>query len=189
MAMAYIKLFFDWMDVTSPLTSEEKGRLVDALILHAKDGSGEELLTGNERYTFPVLRRRLDNDARRYARRCAGLRKKEDKEDKEDEEDYEDYEDKEDYEDEEPSDFRERNTHWKTSIMARKSEAQRLVDHCISENLPCSGMNSLFDELLSAMEGGLSPAELLTCCQRADARSLGLEIYTAMKRRGVGVRA
>lgn len=190
MAMAYIKVFFDWTEITALLSAEEKGRLIDALVCYGRDGSTEALLTGNERFVFAALTKRLDADKRRYERACAsraraGLRKKEDQEDYEDYEDQEDYEDYEDYEDDKPSVSRERNEHWRTSIMARKAEAQRLVDACIFEKLPCRGLKDLFDQILQAMENGLSPGKILDCCRRSEAHTLGLELYIAMKDRGL----
>lgn len=194
MAMAYIKIFFNWLEVTRLLSHEEKGRLIDAMVCYARDGSGEDLLTGSERVLFPQFQAHIDNAAAKYARACeektshagACLRNQESRiEESRIEERRIEEEDQE----MNPTILQKIDENWRTSGRARGAAAQLLVDHCISENLPCSGMNSLFDELLSAMEGGLSPAELLSCCQRADARSLGLEIYTAMKRRGVGVRA
>lgn len=183
--MKYIKLFYEWIDSTCTLAADEKGRLIDAMVLFARDGV-EVDLPGNERFIFPMFRLQLERDRDSYARsreENARSRKEKDKEKEEEKEEDEEQEYNE------PSVLQKIDENWRTSGRARGAAAQLLVDHCISENLPCSGMNSLFDELLSAMEGGLSPAELLTCCQRADARSLGLEIYTAMKRRGVGVRA
>lgn len=197
MAMAYIKLYHDWIEITGSLTHEEKGRMTDALIEYSRGGDWQQLLTGNERHLFPLLRARIDRSVERYERACerreelnrayARLRKQETRKQETSEQENKNQETRN--QETEPSVLQKIDENWRTSGRARGAAAQLLVDHCISENLPCSGMNSLFDELLSAMEGGLSPAELLTCCQRADARSLGLEIYTAMKRRGVGVRA
>lgn len=75
MALCYIKLFYDWLEVTAELTFEEKGRLIDALVAYAR---GEERrLTGNERFVFPMFRSQIDRDAAAYAevsakRRSAG---------------------------------------------------------------------------------------------------------------------
>lgn len=64
MSRCYIRLFFDWSDLTHELTLEEKGRLIDGAIAYAR---GDPVsLDGNERFVFPVLRTRIDRDKEKY---------------------------------------------------------------------------------------------------------------------------
>lgn len=190
MAMSYIRLYYSWPEQTQALSFEEKGRLVDCMMQYAQGGAWEELLTGNERFLFPVFKRQLDNAAAKYAQACAHLKNKDERREVERSEverseDGRREDERSEGEEEKPISSRERNEHWRTSIMARKAEAQRLVDACIFEKLPCRGMKDLFDQILSAMETGLSPEEILACCRRSDGQNLGLEIYMAMKKRGL----
>lgn len=174
--MKYIKLFYEWIDSTCTLADDEKGRLIDAMVLFARDGV-EVDLPGNERFVFPMFRLQLERDRDSYARsreENARSRKEKEEEKEEDEE-----------QETEPSVLQKIDENWRTSARARGAAAQLLVDHCISGNLPCGAMHSLHDEILGAMEAGLSPADILSCCRRADGRSLGLELYTAMKQRGM----
>ena len=183
MAMAYIKLYHDWVEITESLTYEEKGRMTDALIEYSRGGDWQQLLTGNERHLFPLLRARIDRSVERYERACerreeinrayARLRKQETSEQENKNQETE------------PPVLQKIDDNWRTSARARGAAAQLLVDHCISVKLPCGAMQNLHDEILGAMESGLSPAEILACCRRADARGLGLELYTAMKKRGM----
>lgn len=65
MSRCYIKLFFDWSDLTHELTPEEKGRLIDGVIAYAR---GDPVsLDGNERFVFPALSTRIDRDNEKYA--------------------------------------------------------------------------------------------------------------------------
>lgn len=65
MPRCYIKLFFDWSDLTHELTAEEKGRLIDGVIAYAR---GDPVsLDGNERFVFPALSTRIDRDNENYA--------------------------------------------------------------------------------------------------------------------------
>ena len=88
----------------------------------------------------------------------------------------------------EPSVLKKIENNWRTSARARGGAAQLLVDFCLSENLPCGGMKNLFAELLSAMETGLRPEEILACCRASGGTNLGYELYAAMKKRGLSAR-
>lgn len=179
--MKYIKLFYDWIDSTCSLADDEKGRLIDAMVIYARDGVEVEL-PGNERFVFPVFRLQLDRDRDCYARSREDYARS--REDKDQDKDKDKDKDK-DQEYNEPPVLQKIDDNWRTSARARGAAAQLLVDHCISVKLPCGAMQNLHDEILGAMESGLSPAEILACCRRADARGLGLELYTAMKKRGM----
>lgn len=56
----YIPVFLDWLEETQELNSQEKGRLIDALVTYARGGDWQEQIKGNERYVFPVFRGKID---------------------------------------------------------------------------------------------------------------------------------
>lgn len=60
MADKYVPIFFDWIEATQELKAQEKGRLIDAIVLYARGGDWSELLEGNERYVFPMFRLQID---------------------------------------------------------------------------------------------------------------------------------
>ena len=60
MAMEYVPIFFDWVEVTGELNDQEKGRLIDAIVLYAQGGEWQERIKGNEKYLFPAFRRQID---------------------------------------------------------------------------------------------------------------------------------
>lgn len=71
MALTYIKLYHDFLDEAQPLTDVELGRLVRAMLSHARgDAQPEALLTGNERFLFPRWRLQIDRDADAYDQLC-----------------------------------------------------------------------------------------------------------------------
>lgn len=190
MAMSYIRIYYDWTEATRMLTHEEKGRLIDALVHYARDGEGGAMLSGNERYVFPTFQRQLDREARYYANVCrhnakasragAFFKDKDKDQDKEKEKD----EDKDKYEDQEPSVLKNIDDSWRTSARARGAVAQRLVETCISENLPCGAAKNLHDVILQALEAEVEPEEILNCCRDAGRSGLGRLLYEAMCRRG-----
>ncbi len=60
MARDYVPVSFDWIEETKELNDQEKGRLIDAVVLYACGGDWEERIKGNERYLFPALMKRID---------------------------------------------------------------------------------------------------------------------------------
>lgn len=64
MARSYIKVFFDWNEVTAELTDAEKGRLIGAMLAYARGDPYQ--LPGNERFVFPAFKAQLDRDAAAY---------------------------------------------------------------------------------------------------------------------------
>lgn len=56
----YVPVFFDWVQVTEELNDQEKGRLIDAIVLYAQGGDWQDRIKGNERYLFPAFRRQID---------------------------------------------------------------------------------------------------------------------------------
>ncbi len=76
MAMRFVKLFYDFLDDVEMLEMEERGRLVTAMLLHARgEAVPDGLLAGNERFLFPAFRAQLDRDAEAYRRRVETSRK------------------------------------------------------------------------------------------------------------------
>lgn len=76
---AYLKLFYDFVETTSRLSYEEKGRLVEAMIIYARDGVETEAMVGNETFLFPVFKSQIDRDREAYEsisekRRTAGAK-------------------------------------------------------------------------------------------------------------------
>ena len=186
MGMAYVRIFFDWLEATQALNYEEKGRLIDGIIRYAREPEADLKLTGNERFVFPTFMQQLERDTANYEKACkrasynarAGALFKDKDEDKDKEKD----EDEDKYEDREPSVLKIDNN-WRTSARARGAVAQKIVDAALSEGLPCSGNRNLHELILEAMEEGLEPELILECCRRADALSLGLLLYEEEKRR------
>ena len=60
MAEKYVPIFFDWIEATQELNDQEKGRLIDAIVLYARGGDWQDRIKGNERYAFPVFRLQVD---------------------------------------------------------------------------------------------------------------------------------
>lgn len=56
----YIPVFLDWTEATQELNSQEKGRLIDAMVMYARGGDWQEQIKGNERYVFPMFRGQID---------------------------------------------------------------------------------------------------------------------------------
>lgn len=56
MAKPYVPIFFDWLEVTGELTDDEKGRLIDAIVMYAAGMEYKERMTGAERVLFPAYK-------------------------------------------------------------------------------------------------------------------------------------
>ena len=56
----YVPIFFDWVEVTGELNAQEKGRLIDAIVLYAQGVDWQEQIKGNERYLFPAFKKQID---------------------------------------------------------------------------------------------------------------------------------
>ena len=56
----YVPIFYDWVEVTGELNAQEKGRLIDAIVLYAQGGDWQEQIKGNERYLFPAFKKQID---------------------------------------------------------------------------------------------------------------------------------
>lgn len=62
MAKEYVPIFFDWLDVTQDLTTEEKGNLIDAVVAYASGQEYEHLLSGGCRIAFRFLKGQVDRN-------------------------------------------------------------------------------------------------------------------------------
>lgn len=60
MAQHYTPIWDDWAEVTQELNDQEKGRLIDAIVVYDNGGDWQERIKGNERYVFPGYRARID---------------------------------------------------------------------------------------------------------------------------------
>jgi len=78
MAKEYVPIYLDWTENTQDLTAEEKGNLIDAVILYASGQEYEHLLTGGTKIAFRFMKGQIDrNSAISDARAKAGSNKKE----------------------------------------------------------------------------------------------------------------
>ena len=64
MAEPYYPLYFNWIEDTQELNDQEKGRLIDAIVLYARGDDWQERIKGNERYVFPIYKNQLDRARR-----------------------------------------------------------------------------------------------------------------------------
>lgn len=64
MAEPYYILYFNWIEDTQELNDQEKGRLIDAIVLYARGDDWQERIKGNERYVFPIYKNQLDRARR-----------------------------------------------------------------------------------------------------------------------------
>ncbi len=60
MAETYVPIYLDWTEVTEELNDQEKGRLIDAIVLYKAGGDWQDRIKGNERYLFPAFRKQMD---------------------------------------------------------------------------------------------------------------------------------
>jgi len=69
MAEPYYPLYFNWIEDTQELNDQEKGRLIDAIVLYARGDDWKDRIKGNERYVFPIYQNQLER-----ARRLSAVR-------------------------------------------------------------------------------------------------------------------
>ena len=60
MAKRSVPVFEDWIETTRELNDQEKGRLIDAMVLYLRGGDWQERIKGNERYLFPAFQGQID---------------------------------------------------------------------------------------------------------------------------------
>lgn len=63
----FIRIYESWKEETEQLTDEEKGRLIDALVDYAITRQ-EAKLTGNERFVYPGLVKRIRRETETHER-------------------------------------------------------------------------------------------------------------------------
>jgi len=186
MGMAYVRIFYDWLEITGGLSEDEKGRLIDGIIRYARDGEIVDL-PGGEKFLFPIFIQRQDRDIKKYQQKCerephayarTSLSNKE-------------LSNKElsnkESSNKEPSVLKI-NNNWRTSARARGAVAQQIVDIALLEELPCAGFKNLHENIQDYMEQGLEPEEILSCCRQADGINLGSLLYSALQERGLRAR-
>ncbi len=62
---SYIKIFYDFPEVTGELSDAERGRLIVAMVNYAATGEVPKM-TGAEKYIFPAMKAQLDREASDY---------------------------------------------------------------------------------------------------------------------------
>ena len=65
MGLAYLQIFQDKQELLSPFTREEKGELLEAMMMYAFQGQEIELET-NARYIWPVFRQMIDQSCKAF---------------------------------------------------------------------------------------------------------------------------
>ena len=60
MAQEYVPVFWDWIEVTGELNDQEKGRLIDAMVMYSRGGDWQDRIKGNERYLFPAFQMQIE---------------------------------------------------------------------------------------------------------------------------------
>ena len=66
MAQEYVPVFWDWIEVTGELNDQEKGRLIDAMVMYSRGGDWQDRIKGKERYLFPAFQQQI-NRARKLS--------------------------------------------------------------------------------------------------------------------------
>ena len=60
MALEYVPVFWNWIEVTGELNDQEKGRLIDAMVMYSRGGDWQDRIKGNERYLFPAFQMQIE---------------------------------------------------------------------------------------------------------------------------------
>lgn len=71
MAKPYVPIFYDWLKVTEELEDDEKGRLIDAIVMFAAGMDYKERLTGAERVLFPAYKASMERAGEKSRKRAA----------------------------------------------------------------------------------------------------------------------
>ena len=58
----YVPIYFDWLEQTQDLDPEEKGNLIDAVILYASGHECDHLLNGGAKIAFRFLKGQIDRN-------------------------------------------------------------------------------------------------------------------------------
>lgn len=67
--MKYVKIFTDFTEDIEDLEDDEKGRLFDAILNYAKDGTNPSFV-GNERFKWGTARKQINAQRKSYEHRC-----------------------------------------------------------------------------------------------------------------------
>ena len=70
MGRSHLKVFFDFDEITSRLSEEEKGQLLLAMFRYAKDGT-EMQLEGKADVLWPMIKKNIDEEIRVYDTKVA----------------------------------------------------------------------------------------------------------------------
>lgn len=68
--MKYLKVFTDFTRDIEPLSDAERGRLLTAMLLYAKDETDTDL-KGNERFIWGLVKKNIDSQRESYKKICA----------------------------------------------------------------------------------------------------------------------
>jgi len=69
MANGYVAIWHDWTLVTEELNDQEKGRLIDAIVLYSAGGDYQSRLKCAERYLFPAFREAIERERTKSAQK------------------------------------------------------------------------------------------------------------------------
>ena len=67
--MKYLKIFTDFLQDMEPLSDDERGRLISAMLRYAEDQT-EPDLTGNERFLWGTAKKQIDGQIEAYLNQC-----------------------------------------------------------------------------------------------------------------------
>ena len=67
--LPYMQIYFDDLDALAPLSDEECGRLLRALLKYGRTAEEPEL-TGNERFLYPAFKAKIDSGFSEYEKKC-----------------------------------------------------------------------------------------------------------------------
>lgn len=71
MAKPYVPIFYDWLEVTAELEDDEKGRLIDAIVMYASGQDYKQRLIGAERVLFPAYKASMERANEKSKKRAA----------------------------------------------------------------------------------------------------------------------
>lgn len=209
MPMKYLKVFYDWPEVTKYLKPAQKGELIDALVRYARGETDvESSLKGAALMMFPGFKRQIDQDAEQYAEQTernrengkkGGRPKKETQENPENPvgfsetqvvfEKTEKSQDKEQRQrtktknkDEDTLFKKNIDSNYKHSRRARAAAAQVVVDQIVGDGLPAAGCSELYDLVLNYLDCGVTPERIYAEARECtSALEISPRLYMAKK--------
>ena len=69
MAREGFLVYHEMLEWLEPYSADERGRLLTAMLKYSMSGEAPTL-TGNERFIWPAIKAKIDNDKSRYEKRC-----------------------------------------------------------------------------------------------------------------------